>query len=305
MRLKTKAQKEILNLKTMKSGVILAHNYQRGEIQDLADYVGDSLDLSRRVVHEPADLIVFCGVNFMAETAAILNPEKTVIIPDIHANCGLVDTLTVDTLKEIKHRHPNAQVVSYINSSAVIKAESDVCCTSANAIEVVKSVESQKVIFVPDRNLATYVAEHVQEKEIIPCEGYCYVHQEINPAKLRYLTQHYPTSCLMVHPECVPLIRELADFVGSTSQMQRYVTTTDHDIYIVGTEDGLAYRLQVDHPQKEFIAIGTTCLGMKQTTIHDVLFALDEEKYLIQVPETIRIQAKRAVDKMLTIQANR
>jgi len=296
-----KIEEEIRNLKEEKNAVILAHNYQRGEVQDIADFTGDSLDLSKKAVHTNADLILFSGVRFMAETASILNPDKKVLLLDQYAGCELAKMCTAEDLKRKMNEHPGASIVSYVNSFAEIKAMSDICCTSSNAVDVVRSVENEEIIFLPDRNLASFVAERVPDKTIIPWQGYCYVHQEINLDKIRYFKQRYPNSVLMVHPECVAEVRKLADFIGSTAQMQRHVERTEEEEYIVGTEDGLTYRLRKDNPNKTFYSVGATCVGMKRNTLHDILFSLREEKYEVRVPEETRIRAKNALDKMLLV----
>ena len=298
---KGKIEQEINVLKEEKNAVILAHNYQRGDVQDIADYTGDSLDLSKKAVDTDASIIVFCGVRFMAETASILNPDKKVLLPDPFASCELAKTCNVKELKKEMKKHPDASVVSYVNSFADIKAMSDICCTSSNAVDVVRSLENEEIIFLPDRHLASFVAERILDKRIIPWKGYCYVHQEINLDKIRYFKQRYPDAAVMVHPECVPEVRKFSDFVGSTAQMQRYVEKTEKGEYVVGTEDGLIYRLKKDNPNKMFYPVGATCVGMKRNTLHDILFSLKEEKYVIRVPEETRIRAKNALDKMLEI----
>jgi len=292
---------EIAALKEEKNAVILAHNYQRGEVQEIADFTGDSLDLSRKAASTDADLIIFSGVRFMAETAFILNPDKKVLLPDRFASCELARMCTVKALQREMENHPAAAVVSYVNSFAQIKAVSDICCTSSNAVDVVRSLGNEEIIFLPDRHLASFVAERVSEKKIIPWNGYCYVHQEINLDKIRYLKQRYPDAAVMAHPECPPEVRRLSDFVGSTAQMQRYVENMKKKEYIVGTEDGLTYRLKRDNPNKTFYPVGATCVGMKRNTLHDILFSLKEEKYEVRLLEETRIRAKNALDKMLRI----
>lgn len=296
---KQKLVKEIQNLKELKNAVILAHNYQRPEIQDLADYTGDSLGLSRIASATEKDIIVFSAVKFMAETAAILNPDKKVLLPDRHAGCGLAEMCTIDKLKREKEKHPESTVVSYVNTFADVKAESDICCTSSNAVEVVKYLTNDQVLFAPDRNLATYVDERTPDKRVIPYPGYCYVHQEIDPDKIRELKNRYPDAVTMVHPECPPQVRRFADFTGSTAQMEEYAKNTEKQNYIVGTEDGLSYRLGEDNPDKRFHSVGAVCYGMKRNTLHDILFSLKKERYEITLPENIRIKAKKTLDKML------
>jgi quinolinate synthase len=293
-------REEIKKLKKEKNAVILAHVYQRGEIQDIADYVGDSLDLSRKTVKIKADIIVFCGVQFMAETAAILNPEKRVLLPDINAGCGLADMATVEQLKILKNKYPDAAIVSYINSSAAVKAESDICCTSANAVNVVNSLPGNQILFVPDRNLGSYVAEHT-DKNIILWDGYCYVHENIKMGQLKLLKEKYPCAEIIMHPECPASVRHMADFVGSTSQMSRYVSKSRQREFIVGTEDNFVYRLKKDNPKKNFYPVKTLCESMNEITLEKLKFCLEKMEYEVYVEEKIRIKAKKALDKMLEI----
>jgi quinolinate synthase len=294
-------RERIEELKKKRNAVILAHNYQRGSVQDVSDFTGDSLELSVKAVDDDADTIVFAGVRFMAETACILNPSKKVFLPDPYAGCELAETCPIKELEKGRKRHPDAAVVSYVNSFASIKALSDICCTSSNAVDVVKSLTNEEVLFLPDRNLASFVAERVRDKKIIPWNGYCYVHQNINPEKIGNLRRKYPDAAVLVHPECVPQVRDTADFVGSTAQMQRYARDAKKEKYIVGTEDGLIHRLRKDNPDKGFYSVGATCVGMKRNTLHDLLFSLEKEKYEVHVPENIRIKAKEALDRMMEI----
>jgi quinolinate synthase len=294
-------EERIRELKREKNAIILAHNYQRGNVQDVADFTGDSLALSLKAVDTDAGIIVFAGVRFMAETASILNPDKKVLLPNPYTGCELAEMCTAKELEKERKRHPGAAVVSYVNSFARIKAMSDICCTSSNAVDVVKSLPNEEVLFLPDRNLASFVAERVQDKKIIPWNGYCYVHQEINPDTVRSLRRRHPDAAIMVHPECGPELRKLADFIGSTTQMQKYASDTEREKYIVGTEEGLIYRLKSDNPNKRFYSVGATCVGMKRNTLHGVFLSLEREKYEIRVPEEIRINAKEALDRMLAI----
>jgi len=292
--------KEIRKLKKEKNAVILAHVYQPGEVQDIAEYTGDSLGLSKKAVSTKAEVIVFCGVKFMAETASILNPDKTVLLPDKNADCGLADMATVERLKAKKKEYPDAAVVSYVNSSAAIKAESDICCTSANAVDVVDSLPQDQILFLPDKNLGSYVAEHT-DKDVILWDGYCYVHENIKLKQLRKLKDIHPGAEVIVHPECTTLVRHLADFVGSTSQMSRYVAQSNQKEFIVGTEDNFVYRLLKDNSDKRFYPIGTLCIGMNQIRLEKVKLALEQGEYEVHLPEKIRIRAKNALDKMLRI----
>jgi len=297
-------KENIKKLKKEKNAVILAHVYQRGEVQDIADFTGDSLDLSRKSVGTDANVIVFCGVTFMAETASILNPSKTVLLPDKNAGCELADMAIVDKLRIKRKEYPDATVVSYINSSAAIKAESDICCTSANAVDVVKSLEG-KVLFVPDKNLGSYVAsktERIIDKDIILWNGYCYVHEKnIDTNKIEILRRMYHNAKVMVHPECNPKVINLADYVGSTSQMLRFAKNSKTEEFIVGTENGLIHELQKENPYKKFYPLKTICEGMKKIDLENVKKALEEAQYKIEVPEEIRNKAKNALDRMLEI----
>ena len=294
-------KKRIKELKKERNAVILAHLYQRPEVQDIADFTGDSLDLSRRAIATSADVIVFCGVKFMAETAYILNPDKTILLPEKDAGCPLADMAEVEQLKKKKAQYPNAAAVSYVNSSAALKAESDICCTSANAVDVVNSLPQKQVLFLPDRNLGSYVAKKTN-KEIILWQGYCYVHENnINTNKLKNLKQRYQNARLMVHPECNSSVRSLADYVGSTSQMLKYAKNSKAKEFIVGTEDGLIHRLQKENPYKKFYSLSTICKDMKLTDIESVITALEKMRYKVSIPKDICIKAKKALDKMLEL----
>jgi len=288
------------NIYLEKNAIILAHVYQPGEVQDIADYTGDSLDLSKKAVSTNADVIVFCGVRFMAETASILNPDKKIILPDESAGCGLADMATVEQLKSKKKEYPDAAVVSYVNSSAAIKAESDICCTSANAIDVVNSQPQDQILFLPDRNLGSYVAEHT-DKDVVLWDGFCYVHENITVEQLKKIKEMHPSAEIIVHPECTTPVRHFADFIGSTSQMSRYVAQADQQEFIVGTEDNFVYRLQMDNPDKTFYPVGTSCGGMNQINVVKIKLALEQMKYKVYLPKEIQSRAKHALDKMLRI----
>lgn len=300
MRTRQKQIEAIKQLKEEKNAVILAHVYQRGEVQDIADYVGDSLDLSRRAIQTNTDVIVFCGVQFMAETAAILNPEKTVLLPDKKAGCGLADMATAEQVAKIKNQNPGLKVVSYVNSSAEVKAVSEICCNSANAVEVVNSVAGDTVLFVSDKNLGSYVAEN-SSKTIQLWDGYCYVHEQISIDKLIALNEEYPNAEIIVHPECTPPVRHMANFTGSTTQMSRYVKKSQQKEFIVGTEDNFIYRLKSDNPDKLFYPVQTLCEGMNSITLEKVKLALETMEYKVHVSKEIRAKAKIALDKMLEV----
>lgn len=290
----------IKELKKAKNAVILAHVYQRGEVQDIADHVGDSLDLSRKAIRTEADVIVFCGVQFMAETAAILNPDKTVLLPDKNAGCGLADMATDKQIITLKNQIHSLAVVSYVNSSAEVKAVSDICCTSANAINVVNSLSCDSVLFVPDRNLGSYVAEH-SHKKILLWNGYCYVHEQITVDELKHLKEKFPYAEIIVHPECPASVRHIADFIGSTSQMSHYVKQSRQKEFIVGTEDNFVYHLKSDNPDKLFYPVNTLCEGMNTITLEKVKLSLERMEHNVYVPEKIRGKAKIALDKMLRV----
>lgn len=290
--------RRIEELRKERNAVILAHVYQIGDIQDIADFTGDSLDLSRKVVDTDADIIVFCGVRFMAETAAILNPDKIVLLPDMDAGCELADMAAVETLRKMRKQYPDAAVVSYVNSSAAIKAESNACCTSANAVEVVNSLDQNQILFVPDRNLGSHVAERTG-KDIIKWNGYCYVHEKIGLSTIKELKQLHPDAELMVHPECTKPVRDIADYVGSTAQMLAYAAKSESKEFVVGTEDGLIHTLQKANPDKKFHPVKTCCRGMKRINLEKVAASLEEMRFKIDVPKNTRAKAKRALERML------
>ena len=290
--------RRIEELRKERNAVILAHVYQIGDIQDIADFTGDSLDLSRKAVDTDADIIVFCGVRFMAETAAILNPDKIVLLPDMDAGCELADMAAVEALRKMRKQYPDAAVVSYVNSSAAIKAKSDACCTSANAVEVVNSLDQNQILFVPDRNLGSHVAERTG-KDIIRWDGYCYVHENIGLSAIKELKRLHPDAKLMVHPECTKFVRDIADYIGSTAQMLVYAAESERKEFIVGTEDGLIHTLQKENPDKEFYPVITCCRGMKRIGLEKIVASLEEMKFKINVPKDIRAKAKRALERML------
>ena len=297
----TSIHDRIRDLARRRKAVILAHNYQLPEVQDVADFRGDSLELSRKAAATDAETIVFCGVYFMAETAAILCPTKRVLIPDPQAGCPMVDMAPVEAVRELKARHPGAIVVTYVNSSAAVKAESDICCTSANAVKIVNSLtEYREVLMVPDGNLARYTAG-LTDKKIIPWTGYCPVHHFLMPADVERAKALHPGAPFAAHPECRPEVLAMADFVGSTAGIIRFAATSPEREIILGTEEGVIAKLKQESPDKTFIPASDTliCKTMKMTTLEDILASLLEMKNVIRVPEEIRIPAKRAVDRML------
>ncbi|HDP94365.1 MAG TPA: quinolinate synthase NadA [Candidatus Aminicenantes bacterium] len=292
---------KIEELTFRRNAVILVHNYQVESVQLAAGHLGDSLGLSRVAAEVEADVIVFCGVKFMAETAKILSPRKTVLLPRLDAGCPMADMITLDDLRHLKARYPDATVVTYVNSSAEIKAESDVCCTSANAVEVVRNVEGRRVIFVPDRNLGAWAARQVPEKEVILFEGYCYVHDRIRREEVEAARKAYPGAEVLVHPEAPMEVLELADAVCSTGGMLRHVAASPAREFVVATEEGLLERLRRENPHRSFFSAGRPkiCSNMKRTSLGDVVAALELNRYEIEIDvETIR-GAQVALRRML------
>ncbi len=290
-------------MKAEKNATIVAHNYQVDDVQEIADLVGDSFALSKYCASDPAQVIVFCGVHFMAESAKILSPEKTVLLPEIDAGCPMAEMVTAEALREEKKRYPDAAVVCYINSTAEVKAESDICCTSSNAVKVVSAVEQKRIIFVPDQNLGHYVSQQVPEKEIIFWKGFCTTHHKIKPAEVEKIKALHPDALLLVHPECKPEILAYADFVGSTKQIIDYAKESKASKFIIGTEMGVMYKLKKDNPGKQFFLMspGLVCPNMKKTSLQSVYNALNEMKHKIELDEDIRLKAKKSLDRMLEI----
>ncbi len=295
-------REKILRLKRQRKAVILAHNYQLGEVQDIADFVGDSLELSQNAAKTDAEVIVFCGVHFMAETASILCPDKIVLLPDINAGCPLSDMLTAQSLRERKRELSEAGVICYINSSAEVKAESDVCCTSANGVKVVESLDNNQILFVPDQYLGLYISTKTNKKMHL-WPGLCPVHVRIQPQDITRLKQDYPQAKVVIHPECKPEVIALADEVLSTSGMCRFAQRTEAKEIIVGTEIGILHRLKKENPGKRFIPASeqAVCPTMKLITLDNILWALEETAYEVKVPEEVRLRAKAAVDRMLEV----
>jgi len=292
---------EIKKLKKEKKAIILVHNYQRPEIYQVADFMGDSYGLSVEASKTKARIIIFCGVHFMAESASILNPDKKVILPAIDAGCPMADMVNANDLRELKKKS-KAPVVSYINTTAETKAESDIICTSSNAVKVVNSLADKKVIFVPDKNLANYVSQHTN-KEIIPWNGYCYVHTKFSPEELANAKKLLKDAKVIVHPECPAEVRELADHICSTSGMTEYAKNSDAKEFIIATELGMIEMLKLQVPGKTFYTAppGGTCANMKKNNLALVLEALKNEAPVISVPEEIRQKAKEALDRMLEV----
>jgi len=292
----------IISLKERKKAVILSHNYQLGEIQDIADFIGDSLELSQQAAKTDAEVIVFCGVYFMAETASILCPDKTVLLPDLNAGCLMANMITAEGLIKRKMEFLGIPVVCYINSAADVKAESDVCCTSANAVKVIESLDAREILFVPDQYLGHYISTKT-DKKLILWPGFCPTHAKIQPQDITKLKREYPQAKVMVHPECKPEVIALADEVLSTGGMCRFAQQTEAKEIIVGTEIGLLHRLRKENPDKKFIHTSgrATCPQMKLNTLEKVLWSLQDMTHEVKVPEEIRLKAKAAVDKMLEI----
>ncbi len=295
--------KKTKRLKDERKAVILAHNYQLGEIQDLADFTGDSLGLSIKAAETDAQIIVFCGVQFMAETAAILSPQKTVLLPDKFAGCPLADMITADELRQLKQEHPDALVVCYVNSSAEVKAESDYCCTSANAVEVVISLpQDRPVIFVPDQHLGQFVVERTG-RDLILWPGYCHVHVVITEEDIKSNKAKYPDAIMMAHPECTEPVKELADQILSTGQMLKFAKTSTAKRFIVATETGIIHALKKQNPDAEFIAASdrAVCPNMKKITLDKIIASLQDMQYKVTVTEEVRAKAKRALERMVEI----
>lgn len=319
-------REKILRLKEEKNAIILSHNYQREEVQDIADFIGDSLELSRTAAGVRCDIIVFCGVNFMAESASILSPEKIVLLPEMGACCPMADMITVSgprnlmryfpgyrctsgytfpvdfTLRDMKSLHPGVPVVAYVNTTADVKAESDICCTSANGVKVIESLDTDKVICIPDRNLARWIAKNT-EKEVIAWDGFCHVHDRVTVEDVKRAREEHPHALLVAHPECRIEVLEMADHVTSTSGMLRFAKSSSAKEFIIGTEIGLLHRLKKENPEKLFYPLrrDMVCPNMKKTTLKSVLRALETVTHEIKVQEDIRISAKRSLDRMLEI----
>jgi quinolinate synthase len=293
---------QINSLKKTRDATILAHNYQLPEVQDIADIVGDSLELARAAANLESEVIVFCGVDFMAETAAVLSPEKTVILPVADAQCPMAEMITAGEVKVLRERFPDAAVVAYVNTSAEVKAESDICCTSANAVAVVDSLDEQEIIFLPDRNLAAYVARFTGKK-ILPWEGFCYVHDRITSDDLKTARSFHPDAEVLAHPECRPEVIDLADHVFSTSGMVRHACKSRSKEFVIGTEVGLLHQLEKRCPGKIFYPLSeaAVCVNMKKTELSDLLNSLKSLKPRVVVSDEVAVKARRAIERMLDI----
>jgi quinolinate synthase len=293
---------EIRTLLAEKNAVLLAHNYQNPQIQDIADITGDSLGLSMAAAETDADIIVFCGVHFMAESAAILSPEKTVLLPRPDAGCPMADMITKEEALVFKEKHPGAELVTYVNSTADVKSVTDICCTSANAIRVVGSVKSDPILMAPDRNLAQYTARFT-DKDIIWWNGFCPTHEAVTQDDIKEAREKYPDAELIVHPECRPEVIDVADYVASTSGMLSYTKKSPKKKFIIGTEIGMLHPLRKENPDKEFYPASEKmiCPNMKKTTLQDIHQCLSQKTGVITVSEDVRIHAKKALDKMIQV----
>ena len=294
---------KIKQLKKQKNAIILAHSYQNIEIDEIADFVGDSLYLSQKAKETTADIIVFAGVYFMAQTAKIISPEKKVLLPNKKAGCLMADMINLNQIMWFKKPYPNIPTVCYINSTAEVKAECDICCTSSNAIEIVKSLNSPKVLFVPDANLGSWVESKLNGIEVITYDGNCPVHNRISAFDIESAKKNHPNAKVLIHPECRPEVSKLGDFVGSTSNMFDYVKKSRDNSFIVVTEKGVADRLKRDYPEKEFYVISDNmiCESMKLTTLDEILYALENEVNEITIDENIRLKSARCIERMLKV----
>ena len=303
----TKDKKEIIEkiqkLKKEKNAIVLAHCYQNVEIDEVADFVGDSLYLSQQAAKTDADIIVFAGVYFMAETAKILSPDNKVLLPRLEAGCQMADMINLQQIREFKSKHPNIPVVCYVNSTAEVKSESDICCTSANAVKVVKSMNVPKVLFVPDTYLGTYVGEQLKDVEVITYPGYCPTHLRIRPEDILERKKQYPDAEVLVHPECHKEVVKLADFVGSTTGIMKRAKESSAKTFIIVTELGVVERLERDFPDKKFVLVSpkAVCANMKWIHLEDILNSLEAEQHEIDVDPDLAKRAYAPIEKMVSI----
>lgn len=294
---------EINRLREEKHAVILAHYYQTGDIQDVADFVGDSFALSRKAKDTDADCIVFCGVKFMAESAKILSPQKKVLLPVPDAGCPMADMVTPEDVKRLRAQYPGAAVVCYVNSSCDVKAESDVCVTSSNAVKIVKTMPQKQIIFVPDQNLGHYVALQVPEKEVILHSGFCPIHQRLTPREVDAAKAKYPKAMLLAHPECTQAVLDKADYTGSTGQILSFVAKAGQHEFLIATEEGILHELHKQNPDKVFhlLTPNLVCVNMKKTRLTDLRDALLRDQFVIELDETVMNKARLCLDRMLEL----
>lgn len=294
---------KIKDLKKSKNAIVLAHCYQNIEIDEVADFVGDSLYLSREAAKTNADVIIFAGVYFMAETAKILSPQKKVYIPQKDAGCMMADMINTEKLLEFKSKYPDVPVVCYVNSTAAVKALSDICCTSANALDVVRSLNSDKVLFVPDKNLGKYVSSKISDKEIVCYDGYCPVHNLLTVNDIKVQKERYPSALVLTHPECREDVVHISDYVGSTTGIMKYVSNSNEKEFIIVTEIGVVQRLRRDYPDKKFIHVSpkAVCDDMKKISLNDIYNSLLNETYEIKVSDNLIKSALRPIEKMINI----
>ncbi len=295
--------KKIKELKSKKNAIIVAHNYQIPEVQDIADFTGDSLELSKKCAAAKENIIVFCGVKFMAETAKILSPDKKVLIPKVNAGCQLADSITEKEVDEYRKKYPDAAIVGYVNTSASVKAMLDYCVTSANAVDIVKKIPNNRIVFLPDKNLGLWVKKNIKDKEIIIHNGRCYVHHKFTKEDIINARTSHPEAKIIVHPECLPEVVELADAVASTSGMIKYVKESPVKKFIIGTEEGHIHRLKKERPDAEFYSLGNAqiCFNMKLTRLKDVYESLEKEQYEISLSEEIIRKAKIPIERMVNL----
>ena len=296
-------QEKIQTLKREKGAVILAHFYQTMDIQNIADHVGDSFELARRAQQAAQPVIVLCGVRFMAESAKILNPEKTVLLPAIDAGCPMADMISPDDVKKLKAANPGAAVMCYVNSSAAVKAECDICCTSSSAVRIAQSLPQKRIIFVPDQNLGAYVASQVPEKEFILFNGFCPTHHQVSANDVSAARAAHPEARVLVHPECRPQVLKMADFIGSTAEILRYVGQSPEKEFIIGTETGVAERLRQTLPGKNVYLLSSRlfCPNMKKTRIDDVLYSLENGVYEIRLSDSELNGARACLERMVAV----
>jgi quinolinate synthase len=297
----TSLTEKIKILKKKRDALILVHNYQLPEVQDIGDFVGDSLELAKLSRDTQCTTILFCGVHFMAETAKIFNPNKKVLMPDIHAGCPMADMISPEQLQREKDAYPQAEVICYVNSTARVKALSDVCCTSANGVRVAQAVHNNEIIFVPDKYLGSYVARQVSDKIFHLSTGYCPTHMVFSPEGVQLIKKDYPDAEILVHPECRVGVQEMADAICSTSQMITYAQKSPSKRFIICTEIGMLYRLKKENPHKEFIAGSThaVCPSMKLTTLEKIVWTLEDMSNEIEVEESVRLRAFEAIERMV------